>query len=385
MVLEDDADRNTHVTDSNLTAYHPFHRFLPPHYIDKDGIPFSVKWAQRKARHIVSLVESLQLTEDILHQEPSPDRAVEEGILDEDLDDEEDDGGAQDILSDDEDCDEGMKDDVDKRWLNQPQTLASFVKKCHRIYTQLVALERLKHRGITQIEYCHIVLKVLRLLCATVSYKIQEDVLGEGVKDTEVSTFKIRQKAVATLRFDPVGYIYSSNDKFMYKNVDMIDNINEEESQSIEHFALPSPARESLFNIAIHILDKKSLLRSVSSAGIILPIMDDIRQHVDGVPLEANDDTLLIIHWKTLWRLLLRTAPHLGDDRLSEPPMNSSAHEDKIFRSTINLIRCCRPFFDQELNIKENIISDKSSEEIWALFHDDLFKLIQMHVSSHPS
>jgi len=453
--------------DFSNAVIHPFHRFLPPHYIDKeDGIPFSVKWAHRKARHIVSLVQSLQLTEDMLHQNDTTTKSSpvtaevqvsttvatasntslnhNEGIFDDEFDDEEDlhhddDGDdASEYEEEEEDDDDCREDDeceeemnqVDQQWLasHEAPTLASLVKKCHRIYTQLVALQQLKYGGITQMEYCAIVLKVLRLLCATVSYTDeihqQPHVQQEGrewkdnlnknenypdyeLRDTEylsnshpttttATTTTTRRKATATIHWDHVGYIYSSSAVSNHETLDkdqeddpmtiitndhiILEETSENQPKILEHFALPTPARESLLNIAIHILDKKSLLRSVSTAGMIVPTFDqDIQENKDCIttptPFEVNDDTLLILHWKVFYRLLLRTAPHLDEKhRLSEPPMDSSSHASKVFQSTINLIRCCRRFYDQGLDIKTNIITDKSSEEIWSLFYPDLYK-----------
>jgi hypothetical protein len=352
---------------------HPFHTHLPEHYMDKDGVPFVTKWAQHKARHIVALVQSLDLTQDMLDPDAyaSPTgHGDDEGILD---DNEEEDGDD----NDDEEGDDVIMDDLDKRWLTQPKTMASLAKTCHRIYVQLVALERLKHGGITQREYCDIVLKVLHLICATVRYDILEDSTEDGQR---------HKKIFPILHLDSVGYIYSSSinthettkalsrgltsESFFGTEPAVEENLNA--NSSCLDFALPSPARESLLAIAVHILSKKTLLRSVSSAGILLPVMDD---RVDGIPLESNDDTLLIIHWKALWRLLIRTAPQLQDDQVSKhPPRDSTTHESRIFQSTIHLIQSCRRFFDQGLNIKENKVTDKSSEEIWSMLQEDLFK-----------
>ena len=44
---------------------HAFHRHLPPHHIDTDGVPYISKFAQDKARKIVALAESLELHESL--------------------------------------------------------------------------------------------------------------------------------------------------------------------------------------------------------------------------------------------------------------------------------------------------------------------------------
>jgi hypothetical protein len=47
---------------------HAFHLNLPPNHIDEDGIPFITKFAHKKARMIVDLAMSINLTEDMFAQ-----------------------------------------------------------------------------------------------------------------------------------------------------------------------------------------------------------------------------------------------------------------------------------------------------------------------------
>jgi hypothetical protein len=44
---------------------HAFHLNLPSHHIDEDGIPYVSKFAQEKARNIMTLVHSIQLNESL--------------------------------------------------------------------------------------------------------------------------------------------------------------------------------------------------------------------------------------------------------------------------------------------------------------------------------
>lgn len=65
---------------------HAFHRNLPPHHMDADGVPFITKFAEKKARLIVELANSIQLNESLyvtsMNDEESHDN------MDEDTDDE---------------------------------------------------------------------------------------------------------------------------------------------------------------------------------------------------------------------------------------------------------------------------------------------------------
>lgn len=71
---------------------HAFHRNLPAHHIDTDGVPFISKFAEDKARKIVALAESLELNESLfVRQDDDDDMDVD---LNDDDDDEEDDDHA---------------------------------------------------------------------------------------------------------------------------------------------------------------------------------------------------------------------------------------------------------------------------------------------------
>ena len=68
---------------------HAFHRNLPPHHMDDDGVPFISKFAEDKARKIVALAESLELNETLFVRN---DDAMDVDMND--IDDEEDDDHA---------------------------------------------------------------------------------------------------------------------------------------------------------------------------------------------------------------------------------------------------------------------------------------------------
>ena len=48
---------------------HAFHLNLPPNHFDEDGVPFITKFAHKKARMIVELALSINLTEDMFAQD----------------------------------------------------------------------------------------------------------------------------------------------------------------------------------------------------------------------------------------------------------------------------------------------------------------------------
>ena len=47
---------------------HAFHLNLPPNHMDEDGVPFITKFAHKKARMIVDLALSINLTDDMFVQ-----------------------------------------------------------------------------------------------------------------------------------------------------------------------------------------------------------------------------------------------------------------------------------------------------------------------------
>lgn len=76
--------------DSKEWNPHAFHRHLPPHHIDTDGVPYISKFAQDKARKIVALAESLELHESLFVRDDDDDDAMDVND-DEDVDDDDDD------------------------------------------------------------------------------------------------------------------------------------------------------------------------------------------------------------------------------------------------------------------------------------------------------
>lgn len=66
---------------------HAFHRNLPPHYMDTDGVPYISKFAQDKARKIVALAESLELHESLFVREDDDDVVMDDVNDEEDYED----------------------------------------------------------------------------------------------------------------------------------------------------------------------------------------------------------------------------------------------------------------------------------------------------------
>ena len=137
-----------------------------------------------------------------------------------------------------------------------PIRKASVCKKCARLQSQLATLEGLKHGGITQEELCGIVLRILRLLTATVTFEYSTPE-GGG-----------RPTRKATLHYENVGYLYNIDGKGteeVYENAKNMEQLNHDLEQ---RFALPEPGREALLSIVVSILSKKGVLRGVSNAAL---------------------------------------------------------------------------------------------------------------------
>jgi hypothetical protein len=188
-------------------------------------------------------------------------------------------------------------------------------------------LEGLKHGGISQDEFCDIILRVLRLVTATVTF---EYTLGD------VPTRK------ATLHYENVGYLFSDT-KQDYEVPKTAEQLDKELKQ---RFALPEPAREALLSVVIVILSKKGLLRGISNASL------------------STDKKRLILHWRVLLRMLLRTAPYLDEKKTGHPPTCSNSQTNSITRRTVQLIRHARHFFDQTF--------DLTAYEIWNMVKEDV-------------
>ena len=145
---------------------------------------------------------------------------------------------------------------------------------------------------------------------------------------------------------------YNTNDNA--QQMMTMDQLQLEEDLS-RPFALPSPARESLLSVALLLLSKKGPLRSVSNTALFLSCSSgDNKGGVStaaatSIPTTSNGDQryMLILHWRALLRMLLRTAPYLDEHKAGTPPMSSSTRQSIVLKRTVTLIRSSRRFFDQ--------------------------------------
>ncbi|KAG7363158.1 proteasome-substrate-size regulator domain containing protein [Nitzschia inconspicua] len=315
---------------------HAFHHNLPQNHIDADGIPYITKFAHKKSRYILKLVESMHLTEEMLRNGEGGDDTA---MMDEDkIDDLE----GLSALEDDLEEIEGTQN------VKTPTDLGGFLRLCARLQSQMSSLESLKHSGLSRLELSFIVLRVLRLVTATYSV---DAIDRNGKKEMSVTIF-----------YEKVGYIHATKtDEESYEL--------EADSESLEldltrEFALPAPAREVLLSLVVSLLSNKGLLRSVSNAAVF--------------PKEENQQVqrfLLIIHWKALLRTLLRTAPYLDEHKVGGPPMASNSRQSTVVKRTVQLIRDARHFFDQGLcpyNHDEQICDDRTAREVWGLVKKDV-------------
>lgn len=303
---------------------HAFHLNLPAHHLDDDGIPLITKYAYKKSRYIIRLVESMQLTESMFVN----DNDIEDMIED-------------DIDEDDEDS----QSDVSP---GDNRTLSAFLRTCTRLHSQLSSLESLKHSGLSRMELSRIVLRILKLLTATCIFETNE-----------------QNERKVTIHYDDVGYICTSNSEEQHFP-------NEPDSNTLEEtlktkFALPSPAREVLLSLVVNILSNKGPLRSVSNAAIYPDKGDPSR-------------FLLIVHWKALLRMLLRTAPYLDEHKVGTPPMASNSRQNTIVKRTVQMIRDARHFFDQGLRPNQpSSVDDRTARQIWEMVKTD----VMIHSHTH--
>lgn len=206
--------------------------------------------------------------------------------------------------------------------------------------SQLSTLESLKHCGITQRELCLLILHILRIVSATVTFQYDEN----------------NQKNKAVLHYENVGYIWNGTDE-QYENVDLPEQLEDELRYS---FALPSPAREALLSVLVSVMSKKSLLRGVSN-NALYPDPNDKKRF------------MLILRWQPLLRMLLRTCPYLDEHKWASPPKDSNSRQNTIQKRTVHVIRHSRKFFDQGFRpYGPPGRLDETARDIWDMVKDDI-------------
>lgn len=229
------------------------------------------------------------------------------------------------------------------------------IATCNRLQSQLSILESLKHSGIEQLELCEIILHLLRLLSATVTY------------ETDPAD---PQRRKASLHYENVGYLYTAGDddsSLAYQNPETDAQLEKEMTQD---FAMPPPAREILLFFLINLLGNKGPLRSVSNAAVF--IKDDVKER-----------HMLILHWKPLLRMVLRTAPYLDENKVGKVPTVSNSRQNTTLHRTVQLIRDARHFFDQGFRPPSSTLphleKDSTAREIWNMIETD----IKFHSHTH--
>jgi len=217
------------------------------------------------------------------------------------------------------------------------------------LQSQLSILESLKHSGIEQLELCEIILHLLRLVSATVTY------------EADPSNPSQRK---ATLHYENVGYLYRTGDDdaaLAYQNPQTGEQLEEE---LMQEFAMPPPAREVLLFFLINLLGNKGPLRSVSNAAVF-------------VKGETKERQLLILHWKPLLRMILRTAPYLDEHKVGKVPTVSNSRQSTTLHRTVQLVRDARHFFDQGFRPPSStplphLELDRTAKEVWDLVEPDI-------------
>lgn len=310
---------------------HAFHRHLPPHHMDDDGIPYVTKFAQHKARQIVRLALSINLDESLF------------------VKNEEEESGTREEKEEEE-------EEEDDHAVIQEYTLNSVVKKCARLQSQLTTLEGLKHGGISKLELAQMVLHLLRLITCTVTLTYNPLSLGSGSRPTKT----------AQLHYDNVGYIHymhtkteEPEDNNDYKICSSSQQLDDELSQS---FALPTPARESLLSALLQLVSKKDTWRAVSNSALFLSTNET---------QQDEKRFQLVLHWKTLLRMLLRTAPYLDEHKVGNPPTCSNARHNTIVKRTVHFIRQARQFFFNR--------EDHTARQVYQMVRTDLLQYTHTH------
>jgi len=270
---------------------------------------------------------------------------------------------AEDTEVDDEN---GVDDD------NGPTSLYQLSQQAQRLYSQLSKFSGLHYNGgISQMERCEMFIKVMNLLCATVEIVENKQVNDGNVVEEGVSAMaiddnndeKLSKRRKVIIHYDNVGYILNGKDTAAAATLQQ--NKLESTEEALAHpFALPSPTRQSLLNVAIELIGgKKNTLRGVSNSAIMLD-EDDMKTR-----------QRLIISYQALLRMLLRTTPYLDEHKLDVPPKEANGIRSSILKKSVTVIRGCRRFFDQGDE------DDSTARQLWSSLRSD----VQYHTHSNSA
>jgi len=362
---------------------HAFHLNLPSHHYDDadadddgghgddDGhggqqkkVPYITKYAYKKARYVMKVLDALELTpqmidadeEDTTAEAPPGTEVV--GGMNED---------------DDDDDDDEVFGEENTQSVPTPTTMPAFIRLCARLQAQISGLENLKHLGLSRLEMCHIVLKVLRLITATYA------------TTTITTTTSPEKRRKVEIRYEKVGYVYDGKSEKEYVGLESDPASLEEALSSTDRmFVIPSPGREVLLSLVINMISNKGPLRSVSNAAVF-PKRDSTTENEEEQGGKDSPRFLLIIHWRTLLRMLLRTAPYLDERKDGTAPMVSNSRANTIVKRSVQLIRDARHFFDQGLdpntNGNEQPCDDTTARQVWEMVKTD----VMFHSHTHAS
>lgn len=336
---------------------HAYHLNLPEEYFDDDGVSVVTKYAQSKADTFVNLAYSIQLPTDLYLQ-------TQQGIKEEA--DEETEASRVNLdvkMSTEQD----PKDELEFDFTSNPKTpntkptVKQLIQMCNRLLQVWIQLQDLKHYGMEQMDLCRIVLHLLKLVSATVNH----------------------EKKIC---FEHVGFVYDTLNEHIVHHCDdgTMDSHNHSNHDELYvncttqemreySFALPAPAREALLAVVVNIVTKDCLLQSVSNRSFSDPEPQGLE----------NSHLLLVIEWKVMLRMLLRTAPYLDEysyaffsDKESpnkpRPPSESQARQSVLLKRTVLMIRYLRRFYNQGLKVKSGTFTNQTSEEVWEMISDDI-------------
>ncbi|KAL7542119.1 hypothetical protein ACHAXR_011996 [Thalassiosira sp. AJA248-18] len=206
------------------------------------------------------------------------------------------------------------------------------------------------------------------MLCVTVQVGDDDNklLLEEDVSAMAIDNGGVQQEQrggrKVTLHHDNVGYILGNNSNVSGSNknnnklftthpIKETITTTQLEENLVHPFALPSPARQSLLNVVLLLVGKKTDgLRGVSNSAIFFDDNNNNEDDMGEDGTKANDNKdqwQLILSHHALLRMLLRTAPYLDEHKVDVPPNESNWIRNGVLKRTVNLIKSCRRFFYQ--------------------------------------
>lgn len=340
--------------NTNELIPHAFHWNLPALHRNSENIPDITEFAHAKARAIVQLCHSIQLSTSLFEEEEKskesqtfptiPFRTKSDAmdlLVDEEGDDEDEEGEGED--------EDGAAEDGMTTPHSQQDSLVNVLKKCFRLSSQVVAWEGFKYGGISALEMAQMVLHILKLITASLIRKNGSDGPLELVYENSVGYIQYYDANNKTICTPPQN---GNNPLDTFSDFQPTQTAQELQQQLQHPFALPAPARDSLLAVLCQFLSNKAPLRGASNAALVA----DYDEH------NNTPHFRLVLHWQVLLRLLVRTAPYLDPHQYEPVPSDSSARISAIQKRTVQFIRDARRFFD----------SPNAATQIWNMVRNDL-------------